>query len=173
MVCLRCCEVAKVLRSTAKRPTVEHMESLKAAGVVRVIVSSHVVLEEGAAILSQCGPVQAKAATGKAVKPAASQQVGAKGKEGSSNAAVAARLLSASALTEKVLEWAPEVGLVTDATLLPLMLDYLITGRCVQECMHGTTRHLLQKRKVMMCAILKKSTARQGLLCHCLSRNII
>ena len=40
----------------------------------------------------------------------ASQQAAAAGKDGSSNAAVAARLLSIEALSAKLVEWAPEVG---------------------------------------------------------------
>ena len=56
------------------------------------------------------GPMQAKAASGKAAKAGPPQQAAVKGKEGNSNAAVAARLLSTAALTEKVIEWTPEVS---------------------------------------------------------------
>ena len=63
--------------------------------------------------------MQAKAAPGKAAKAAPSQQAGAKVKDGNSNAAVAARLLSAEALTGKVLEWAPEVGPTTSDFIAP------------------------------------------------------
>ena len=54
--------------------------------------------------------MQAKpGAGGKTGKAAPSQQGAAKAKEGQSNAAAAARLLSIGALTAKILEWAPEV----------------------------------------------------------------
>lgn len=53
--------------------------------------------------------LQAKAAPGKGAGPAAPQQAAAKAKDGSSNAAVASRLLSTEALMDKVIEWAPEV----------------------------------------------------------------
>ena len=55
------------------------------------------------------GLLQAKAAPGKSAGPAAPQQAAAKAKDGNSNAAVASRLLSAEALMDKIIEWAPEV----------------------------------------------------------------
>ena len=53
--------------------------------------------------------LQGKAAPGKGAGPAAPQQAAAKAKDGSSNAAVASRLLSTEALMDKIIEWAPEV----------------------------------------------------------------
>ena len=53
--------------------------------------------------------LQAKAAPGRSAGPAAPQQAAGKAKEGDSNAAAAARLLSTEALMDKVIEWAPEV----------------------------------------------------------------
>ena len=60
--------------------------------------------------LPRCNDLlQAKAAPGKSAGPATPQQAAAKAKDGSSNAAVASRLLSTEALTDKIIEWAPEV----------------------------------------------------------------
>lgn len=64
---------------------------------------------------SSKGPPQAKSAAGKVGSAASAQQpapAGGRGKTAAANAnsATAARLLSLEALTEKVLEWLPEVG---------------------------------------------------------------
>ena len=86
-----------------------HPGDLKVYAYIWVIWRSQMIVFCASGSPRNNGLLQAKAAPGKSAGPAAPQQAGAKAKDGNSNAAAASSLLSTEALTDKVIEWAPEV----------------------------------------------------------------